>query len=143
MKLYCMRHGEAVAVPLGAERCLTEQGEKAVQKVAEYLAKIQAPIAHIIHSDTLRTKQTAEVVANHLKILNMSTMPILLGENSEIDMLCDMLPAWDDNTLLVGHFPFMTRLVKVLANADVKFKTATIVCLQRENNNRWTAEWVY
>lgn len=143
MKLYCMRHGEAIAMKLGSERSLTESGREAVRRAALNLVKIQASIAQIIHSDTLRTRQTAEIVANALKMSTMTAAAVLLGENGDVNMLCDMLPAWQDNTLLVGHFPFMTQLVKVLADVDVKFRTATIVCLMRDDKDNWKVEWVY
>lgn len=69
MKLYLVRHGEAEHNVLGVgsslpeitERHLTEQGKAQIQVVAESLK--DKPIAAIISSPLLRTRETAAIIA--------------------------------------------------------------------------------
>ncbi|MCB1827487.1 MAG: phosphohistidine phosphatase SixA, partial [Coxiellaceae bacterium] len=60
----------------------------------------------------------------------------------------DMVQTWTDDTLIVGHLPFMPRLISglVMGNPDVypivNYPPAGIVCLQHFDQHRWIIQWI-
>lgn len=148
MKLYCMRHGEASADEFG-EKKLTSSGRKMVLAAATQMRDKCCNIASIIHSGVQRTQETAAIVSATLDIENVSAAPALLGENAPALPLIDMLPAWETDTLLVGHLPmlmsFMTTLLKLEQTHQQisQFMPATIVCLERVAHDQWLIDWVW
>ena len=65
MKLYLMRHGEASIYenPEG-ERALTQKGEDDVIRIGKWMAECETiKISVIYHSQKLRARQTAELIA--------------------------------------------------------------------------------
>lgn len=147
MKLYCVRHGHAEKRPdQSGDYPLTEPGAEGVNKVATYLGRRGVHVVHVMHSGKLRAKQTAEVFAN--AIGNGST-EICASLNSEqsVDGLLELIQEWHDDTLLVGHMPFMSHLVSSLLLKDerydiVRFPPGTVVCLDRFEHHRWILDWV-
>jgi phosphohistidine phosphatase len=61
--------------------------------------------------------------------------------------LMNEIEHWSDETLLVGHLPFIGELVSQLMTDQpthqlVKFTPGTIVCLVRGEGNQWLMDWV-
>ena len=53
--------------------------------------------------------------------------------------------AWDHDTLVVGHLPFMGRLVAHLVVDDrdrslVAFRPGSMVCLERNDDGHWVID---
>lgn len=149
MKLYCVRHGEAEKLPNAeGEYPLTPFGEEAVSKVATYLAHRGVHVVHVMHSGKLRAKQTADIFVKALSggHAHATLCPSLHPESTVIDLVED-IRTWHDDTLLVGHMPFMSQLVSALLLADegsdlVRFPPGTVVCLDRFEHQRWILDWV-
>lgn len=147
MKLFCVRHGHAEQLPdKNGEYPLTAQGREEVTKVAKYLAHRGMHVSHVMHSGKLRAHQTAEIFS---KILGGGALEIcpFLNPEHDIDPLLALIQEWHDDTLLVGHMPFMSQLVSTLLVADesydiVRFPPGTIVCLDRFENHRWILDWI-
>jgi phosphohistidine phosphatase len=147
LKLYCVRHGHAEKLPdKSGEYPLTEQGIEEVNKVATYLARRGAHVVHVLHSGKLRAKQTAEIFA---KAIGNGTMEVctLLNAECSVDSLLELIQEWHDDTLLVGHMPFMSQLVSSLLLEDesydiVRFPPGTVVCLDRFEHHRWILDWI-
>lgn len=147
MKLYCMRHGEAVDAIQDQERPLTEAGTAGVQRLASHLQHIGVHFDHVMSSEVLRAQKTAEIMASQiapsLKIETMSS----LTENSECEGLLSDLLHWNDDTLLVGHLPMMDDLVSQLltrtaGSFTLTFVPGTIVCLEKQQMMRWSLAWM-
>jgi phosphohistidine phosphatase len=53
---------------------------------------------------------------------------------------------WQEDTAVVGHLPFMARLVDHLVAKDqqevVSFRPGTVVCLERVEPQGWTIAWM-
>ena len=148
MKLYCMRHGhtEQFSNPQG-ERPLSLKGIEETNKMAVYLQRRGVYVLHIKHSGKLRAYQSAAILAgavsNDDRVLEECQ---LLRENHSITLLKDLIQEWHDDTILVGHMPFISQLVSVLVLGDdshhiVCFPPGTIVCLERFEN-RWILNWI-
>ena len=148
MKLYCMRHCEALSSQEDPERGLSLQGRLDATSMAAFLASTYAIIGHVLHSSKLRTKQTAEILALALPIEKITECDTLLSENMDVMPLVDMVETWDSDTLLVGHMPFIPRLIAALCQVDAQevmaqFSTGTMVCLEQgDEDDCWQLQWL-
>ena len=55
--------------------------------------------------------------------------------------------SWDRDTLVVGHLPFMAKLVSHLVIEEenrpiIAWQPGSIVCLERENSTHWQINWM-
>lgn len=146
MKLYILRHGEALNAVEDTKRALSDTGIREVNVIADFLAHRQVKIDQIYHSGKLRAEQTAKVIAHRLALTpNLQQLSGLLPEDSikPIAVYCNH---WQQNVLLVGHLPSIARLVsELLFNQEdrpcLDFQTAAIVCLERIMTFQWSIAW--
>jgi len=148
MKLFLMRHGQAFASSLDPNRGLTPEGRAEVARVVRQSSLQQGDIDHIMHSNVARTKETAEMVADQLVVANISAYPQWLAEDADIDTCVSMISAWEDNTMLVSHQPFLMQLLNYLYPENInslepiQFSTATMVCFEKTGVDAWRLQWV-
>ena len=96
----------------------------------------------VCHSDKLRAHQTAELFAAQISPGEPIEVVAGLNPNDPVEPVADRIKAWKEDVLLVGHLPFMGRLVACLVTGDsgrqiVAFKPGSIVCLERVEEGRW------
>jgi phosphohistidine phosphatase len=124
MNLYLMRHAIAIEPDENTEdsqRPLTEKGRKKLNKIARNLEKLELGFDLILTSPYLRTRQTADVVAD---TLNIKKSCIVESENLTppgfADKLVEEINAREavENLLIVGHEPFLSQLIGVLVAGD-------------------------
>ena len=144
MKVYLVRHGEAVSSQVDAERPLSEQGRTDIRKVASFIKPLQISVEHIWHSGKLRATQTAEILAESVLVKNDCSEHNGLKPNDDITMITDELEAYNTDIMLVGHLPFMAYLASLLvAGKDtISFDAGTIICLSSEKPGQWQVEWI-
>ena len=147
MKLYCVRHGHAEqSFNANGERPLTQKGIEEINKMAIYLAHRDIRIVHVMHSGKLRAQQSAAILAEALAKNQLIEICELLGSGYPTTLFIGRIQKWHDDTLLVGHMPFMSQLVSALVLGNsypdiLLFPPATVVCLERFEN-RWILNWV-
>ncbi len=66
MHLYLVRHGEAKSAQEDPQRPLSSRGREEVDRVSRAVAKKGMVASRIVHSDKLRAKQTAEILARNI-----------------------------------------------------------------------------
>jgi len=146
MKLYLVQHGEACAKEENPERPLTEHGEQDVDRLAELLRKADILVDRIIHSGKLRARQTAERIAREIAPrLELETSGII-NPNDNPKAFDWQSESWNKDTLIVGHLPFMAKLVSHLLIGDanrelVAYQPGSVVCLEH-NNEKWRINWM-
>ena len=147
MPLYLVRHGEAYSEAADPDRSLTEAGKATVDDMAQLANSFKIPISQIFHSGTIRARQTADIFSKYLKPSVGVTEIKAINPYDDVTKIAPELdPAL--NTMLVGHLPFMERIVSYLITGSpdksiIKFQTAGIVCLdQVEKNGSWYIKWV-
>ena len=70
-----------------------------------------------------------------------------LAPNDSTDALFAAIDGWTEDTIVVGHLPFMSKMVSrlVTGNEDetvVHFKPGSVARLERgENGGGWTVTW--
>ena len=147
MKLYCARHGHAEQSPdQYGERPLSLEGIKEISKVAAYLKHQLINITHVKYSGKLRTQQSAVILADAVANEQALEASELLGIDYPTIPLIESIQQWHDDTMLVGHMPFMSQLVSALILGNdsydiVRFYPGTIVCLE-QLEGRWILNWM-
>ncbi|MEA3303783.1 MAG: phosphohistidine phosphatase SixA [Pseudomonadota bacterium] len=146
MKLYLIQHGEALSKDTDPGRALSEAGRKDVQRVASFLAG-KVRVARVLHSGKTRARQTAEILA-------AAVVPDLeaeqfggLSPNDPVEPFVQHVEEWDEDLLVVGHLPFMEKLVARLATGAgersiVAYRPGSIVCLETGEGSGWKVRWM-
>ena len=146
MKLYLMRHGEALSPQADPERGLTDNGKLKIESVAKYLHQQGLTFQQIFHSKKKRAQQTAEIMAH---IISPKVKPALhknITPNDDPNLIVTEVNSWDKDTLITSHLPFVPNLVTLLTGKDaflsaISFETGTIVCLEKDSASKWNVQW--
>lgn len=147
MKLYLVQHGEACTKDVDPERPLTAQGRKDVEKLAAFLHKAGIQVHRLMHSGKLRAEQTSQILADVIAPGVELEVSGLINPNDNPKAFDWQQDSWGKDTLIVGHLPFMARLVSHLVVADdnqiiVAFQPGSIVCLEHGDNSHWQLDWM-
>ncbi|MHC4501070.1 MAG: SixA phosphatase family protein [Planctomycetota bacterium] len=125
MRLYLVQHAKAAVKEVDPERSLTEQGRQEIKKVAAFVKPLNLRVDCLWHSGKTRAAQTAEVLAEAIKVKEDTTAHDGLGPN----------------------LPFLSKLASSLSTGDesaniVAFRNGGVVCLRRGEDSRWQVDWV-
>ena len=147
MKLYLAQHGEACSKQEDLTRPLTEKGRADIERLACFLGKANIKVGRILHSGKLRAQQTAEIIATKIAADIDIESHGLLDPDDDPKAFAWQDDSWDKNMLVVGHLPFMARLVSYLLieNEDAvitAFKPGSMVCLQCVDSKQWQLHWM-
>jgi phosphohistidine phosphatase len=147
MYLYLVRHGEPLSSESDSRRPLSKRGMRDVKRIGAFLAGSEGVrIDRIFHSRKLRAKETALAMAENLN----PREGVLEAENllpmDEPSVWAHRISETIDDTMLVGHLPYMARLASLLLCGDVEgsvvdFQTGGTVCLLRDESGDWSLQW--
>jgi len=149
MKLYLVRHGAAAPAEENPEQPLSEKGRQDIQRLAVFMVRSGVQVVRVIHSGKKRAQDTAVLLADVVgpgKVVEEAESG--LGPNESTDLLATAAEALIEDTMVVGHQPFMGRMVaRLLAGAEdaigVAFEPGTVVCLERsDNGGGWHLNWM-
>jgi phosphohistidine phosphatase len=147
MKLYLVQHGEACTKEIDPERPLTERGKDDVDRLAAFLEKAGIRPDRLIHSGKLRAMQTAERLANAIAPGVELEASGLINPNDNPKAFDWQSESWDTDTLIVGHLPFIAKLVSHLVIDDddrliAAYQPGSVVCLERQADHGWRIDWM-
>ena len=146
MAIYLAQHGKSAPKEVDPERGLTEEGIAEVERVAARLAAGGVGVDVIRHSGKSRAAQTAAIFARALGPKKGVETRSGIDPMDDVEPIARTLPA-DRDELIVGHLPFMQRLVSALVTGDadaavLAFQNGGVVCLERhEPARRWIIRW--
>ena len=145
MDYFLVRHGEARSENEDGLRILTPRGKKEVKAVAQLLLERGVSIQRIFHSEKLRAKETAEILACHLLPSGGVSEIKGLGPNDNPMMAKTKLENAKNPIMLVGHLPHLGRLTSALVTGDsgrevINLPVASVMCLSRKKNV-WNIKW--
>jgi phosphohistidine phosphatase len=141
MRCYLVRHGEAKSETDDPARPLSDRGRGDVTRVARHVGALGLEMSEIRHSDKLRARQTAEILAEFLlpargihEMEGLSPMDHPSKAQAAIEAASVPL-------MLVGHLPHLSRLASALLLGDseqeiLQFTPGAIACLV-------TDEWIF
>jgi phosphohistidine phosphatase len=148
MQLILVQHGEAVAEAVDPARPLTERGREDIEQLATFLGAAGVRVARVVHSGKLRAKDSAMILTPAVGADATVVVEKRLSPSDSPVYLCETANTWHEDTLVVGHQPFMSRLTsRLVLGAEqpviVDFTPATAVCLARRPVTRaWFLAWV-
>jgi phosphohistidine phosphatase len=146
MQLYLVQHGASKDVGEDPERSLTDDGRNVVEQMANYLSSLGLTLDRIEHSDRLRARQTAEILAGRLRPPEGTKQVAGTGPNDQVEPMRERLQAEVDNLMLVGHLPYLARLAAMLLGMRkdrivVEFRMGGVVRLDRNETGDWAVRW--
>ena len=145
MKLYLMRHGEALSPQIDPERGLTDRGKSDIRTVADQLKKKDVSFKRIFHSKKKRARETAEIMAKILSPDISIDVHKHITPNDDPYLIINEINYWTEDTLITSHLPFIPALITLLTGKDayltaITFETGTFVCLEK-NKDIWNISW--
>jgi len=147
MKLYLVQHGEALSKAEDPERPLSDQGKRDVLAIAALAEAAGVQVLRVWHSGKRRAEQTAEILAKAMlpggKIESIDG----ISPNDPAGEFMSDADVWQEDTLVVGHLPFMSRLVSLLLINDqehelVRYSPGSMACLERSAGQEWVLLWM-
>ena len=147
MQLYLVQHGAAKSEAEDPQRSLTAEGMKTVERMAQHLASLKLHLDRIEHSDKQRARQTAEIMAAHLRPAEGTRQVAGLAPNDDIGPMRERLQNESKSLMIVGHLPYLSRLLSTLLGAQqdrtlVTFRMGGVVHLVREDAGEWRLRWI-
>jgi phosphohistidine phosphatase len=147
MALFLVQHGKSLPKEKDPDQGLSREGFAETQSMAQLAAENNIQVERIIHSGKKRALQTAEIFMRALEPeAGISKGPGLAPLDDAAGFASTLNS--DERVMIVGHLPFMERLVSYLVAGSVdspviKFQNSSIVCLDVENESgHWFIRWV-
>lgn len=135
MALYVVQHGKSLPKERDPEQGLSKEGIQETERIAEVAKGYAVSVARIAHSGKKRALQTAEIFGSMLSPQKGIEVQEGMRPLDDVRLFADRLPQ-DENLMLVGHLPFLERLIGLLVCDDpertvFKLQNSGIVCLDR------------
>ena len=145
MALFLVQHGISASKDVDPERGLSGLGIEQTNRIAPVARGYGIPVNAIVHSGKKRAEQTAAIYHRALEL--ETPLAVISGINSLDDVR--IFAAGIDpyaNKMVVGHMPFMGRLVSYLTTGseDIRvyqFQNSGIVCLDAEKGRDGEPDW--
>ena len=147
MFLYLVQHGEAKREEEDPSRSLSDKGREDVERITSYVSRLNITVEEVLHSGKQRAKQTAEILAESVKMTKGLSEADGLAPLDDPEKWAERLNNRTNPIMLVGHLPHLGRLASILLIGDkekniVAFKMGGIVCLKRDDEGKWTLQWM-
>ena len=146
MALYLVQHGKSQPKDIDPEQGLSDEGVTETKRIAEVAASYRVNVSQIKHSVKTRAHQTAEIFASALSPAKGIMEAAGLKPLDDVATFAASIDP-DENTMLVGHLPFMERMTAYLVTGSAekpifKFQNSGIVCLSKEPEiGSWVIVW--
>jgi len=146
MALYLVQHGKSLPKEKDPDQGLSSEGLAETLTMAELALENNIQVRRIFHSGKKRALQTAEIF---MKVLEPEAGIIKgagLAPLDDVTIFAATLDN-DENIMVVGHLPFMEKLVSHLVGLSperpvIKFQNSGIICLDREDSVApWFIRW--
>ncbi|MGD2096210.1 MAG: phosphohistidine phosphatase SixA [Desulfobacterales bacterium] len=146
MALYLVQHGKSLPKDQDPDQGLSEEGKAETKLIAKTAKEKGISVSQIRHSVKTRARQTAEILARSLNpTQGVQEISGIKAMDDVSEAAADLDPA--ENTMLVGHLPFMERMTAFLITGSIdkpvfKFQNSGIVCLDKDPDTQaWVILW--
>lgn len=146
MTLYLVQHGKSLPKEIDPQKGLSDEGISDVTRIASVAQNYNVQVKKILHSGKKRAIQTASIFSDALQPQQGVSEMTGMNPLDDVESFAPKLEA-EANTMLVGHLPFMERLLSrlITGTADYsifKFQNGGIVCLDKEEGREnWFIKW--
>jgi phosphohistidine phosphatase SixA len=136
MKIFLMRHGDALDGFTDEQRPLSKNGAMEAYLAGEFLRRAGESPGVICHSALLRARQTAFGVAERLGLEDNLTESDGLLPGDSVLSFAKLMAGKTSDVLIVGHLPFIAALASLLISGSedtisIKFSTGALAGLER------------
>ena len=103
------------------DRPLIPKGERRLRAAAAAMKKMELSCDLVLSSPLVRARQTADIVARELKLKDQLQVSNALAPGGSMKTLVKQLSGWQpapENVLLVGHEPYLSRLISLLISGE-------------------------
>lgn len=121
MKLYVLRHGDAVEAGdpkfKDGERPLTPKGIQRTKQLAHALKEMEISFDVALSSPLVRTRETAEIVIRGVDLAGRLELTDALTPSGSMESLIKQIVTRrpvPENVLVVGHEPYLSGLISLL-----------------------------
>ncbi len=145
MALFLVQHGLSAPKDIDPEKGLSDFGREETNRIAQVAKMYKIPVQKIVHSGKNRAEQTASVFHEALALETpMEKISGIQPMDDSRSFAATINPK--ENLMVVGHMPFMERLVSFLTTGTencrvFKFQNSGIVCLDMERGEDNEADW--
>ncbi len=143
MRLWIVQHGDALTKNVDPDRPLSEKGRSDIERLALHLVGCGVHVERVVHSGKIRAQQTADILA------------AALGARERVEAVKNLDPLDPPGPfaaecafaagdfLVVGHMPFVSKLVSLLEAACEEatllgFVPGTAACLEQADDGTWS-----
>lgn len=152
MDIYLIQHGESKPKEEDPARPLTDAGKRTVGRMAVLLDSLGISFDRVFHSGKLRAQQTAEILANQLKIADRVEARTGLDPLDSVEPAKNWLSQQAQRGVkaiaIVGHLPFLDKLASLLVTGNetggiIAFQYAGVVRLAPKGQNEgYRVRWM-
>jgi len=156
MLVYLLRHGRAHSASASGvhrdeERALAGAGERELATVIQASAGSLVRPKRILHSPYVRARQTAQILAKGVGFAGIleehEGLVPLADPTAILPVLADAASSPDTAMALVGHEPFMGRLLAILTTGDTRasipFATGMLAAVQLAGSSSMVGQLVF
>jgi phosphohistidine phosphatase len=145
MALFLVQHGISVSKEVDPVKGLSDIGIEETNRIAPVAKGYCIPVERILHSGKRRAEQTAAIY--HRVLALETSLEVISGINPLDDVrpfAASINPS--ANWMVVGHMPFMERLVSYLITGSqeirvYQFQNSGIVCLDCREGRYGEPDW--
>ena len=147
MKVYLVQHGDSVSKEIDPARPLSDKGRKDVEKIAELLQVMDLKVTVIQQSGKTRAAQTAKILNSKITSVKGNLQKDGIAPNDPVEPLSDELMEVQEDLMIVGHLPFLSKLATRLLGGTkeqsfIAFQPGGVVCLEKGEGDNWRLGWM-
>lgn len=147
MQVYLVRHGEAKPESEDPKRGLTDEGMRAVRRVAGFVSLLGIQAEVIWHSTKSRAEQTARIFASAVEDSQGLIERTDIDPDDPVGPIKEELKKGHRDVMIVGHLPFLEKLAAALLTGDenqqvIELEVGGVACLHRREDGIWRVRWL-
>ncbi len=141
MKLYLLRHGDALPASLDPERPLSGRGREQIRQVAALARERGIGFRQLFTSPLVRARESASLLVAAAPLSSEDGLPDPaegLLPNDPVAPWARRLATLGEDAAIVGHNPFLEELAECLIpGVRMVFETGTLLALERSDVGTW------
>lgn len=147
MRIYLVRHGKAVSEAEDPSCPLSSEGREQVEKVAQFLKRMNTKVELIECSRKKRAIETAAIIAGNINAADKVVQRDGLQPTDPLAVVLEDLRSAKKNRMLVGHLPYMENMASALlvgssSRLNLHIRPGTVVCLSGGSDFSWEIKWM-
>ncbi len=145
MALYLVQHGLSNSKDVDPDKGLSARGKEKTELITGVAKNYEIAVDEIVHSGKKRAKETAQLLGSLLEPARGVTKISGINPLDDVQLFAQSLTG-ASNLMVVGHLPFLQKLVSYLTTGSpnikvYEFQNSGIVCLNAEEEQDGEYDW--